>query len=186
MNGITRVVLSVTLALGSLAMAPVAAQAATSCGQAPDGLKTYWRVTNVSKTTQSTGVASDWVWPQHGPANITGSVSDTAEVNASFSVSVGAEAGVIFAKASVEAGVTVGGSWSSTKSWSYAFDVPKDAVYEYRVIQLHSTRTFLATQYRWQYTASAGKCTYSVYKKSTVEAPVTSSSNVWTTQKRKH
>jgi hypothetical protein len=186
MRAVAAAALSLSLSIAGFGIggATPANAATPSCSSAPDGVKSYWTVTSIVKSSKSTGVHSDWVYPKYGPKTVSSSVSATATTSASFSVSVGAEAGVIFAKASVQAGVTVGGSWSDTSTWSYSATYPKDAKHEYREVLYQETRSFKAIKYTWKYNTNTGKCAYLTSVKSNVVAPRTSESVVWKTERR--
>jgi hypothetical protein len=81
---------------------------------------TIYEFDNKSKT-ELVGYTTAWV---ANPITPTLSVGKTIEAHVEFSVSVGAEAGVILAKASTEVGVSVGASVSRTVTEEYQGDKP--------------------------------------------------------------
>jgi hypothetical protein len=56
---------------------------------------------------------------------------------------------VIFASASATFGITVGGSYSKSDSWSYQLKVPADNKNRYRLHQYHYSLTFKVMKKHW-------------------------------------
>lgn len=157
-------------------MAP-AAHARPDCGNIPT---TKWTITNVSKSFKATGVYSNWVHPKHGSMTISYSKSANSAWTGTLSTSITAEAGLIAAKVSATAGVSVAKTWSKTQTWSYSATVKKDPKNQYRLRQRQETRKFTATKYYL-----SASCSYIKQKSGTGEMPrQATSSLVWDTQKR--
>lgn len=156
---------------------------AASCTNPPDGQRQYWAISNITKDRARTGLASNWVHPNHGPKTITYSRSATASTTATAGFATTAEAGVIFAKASAQISVSVAKSWSKTDTWSYSTTVAKNPAYQYRLVQFQETRRFTASLKRWQ--LSNGRCAYVTVKSGRAMMPRTATSSlVWTTERR--
>jgi hypothetical protein len=94
------------------------AQAFAAC---PEVGQVFYSISNGATTWKATNLRSDYLT---GPGTITYSKSTTSTVSASLTGTTSAEAGIIFAKASVSLSVTVGGSYSKSDTWSYAAAVP--------------------------------------------------------------
>jgi hypothetical protein len=156
---------------------------ANPCTMPPDGEATTWSITNMTTGSAETGLASNWL---QGAGSITYSESASASTTATVSASVSAEAGVIFAKASATAGVSLAQQWGATKTWSYTMDTPGAAGTQYQMYQTQETRSFTATQLRYQL-QSSGMCGYSPTGTSgtVTGAPVNSESTlVWQLRER--
>ncbi|MEV4311618.1 hypothetical protein [Actinocrispum sp. NPDC049592] len=113
-------------AAGSLALATFALPTVTGLGAqafavCPEVGQVSYTISNGAKVWQATNLHSDYLT---GPGTITYSKNTTSTVNASITGTTSAEAGVIFAKASVSLSVTVGGSYSKSDTWSYSATVP--------------------------------------------------------------
>ncbi len=147
-----RSVLVVITMLAGLLVAPVAFGASTaSAACAPDGSQTIYVFRNKTVVYQPTNLFSNWAtFPAGG--SITYQQTTTKEVNASMTATVEAEAGVIFAKASTSFGVTIGGSYSKSASWSYTANVPADRTHMYRLHQYHYSLSFEVMKKRWSNT----------------------------------
>ncbi|HEX2689010.1 MAG TPA: hypothetical protein VHN14_20450 [Kofleriaceae bacterium] len=125
---------------------------------------TIYQFSSVRKSALMTNVRSAWA---DGGFTINYQENKTATVNASVTGTVSAEAGIVFAKASASIGVTVGGSWSKSSTWSYSAQVPKGM--EGRIVMYRESRAFLVTKKRFQ-----PPCRYVVvYRNAHVNAPVT-------------
>jgi hypothetical protein len=184
-----RTISAAVAALGTLVsllvtVGVVAAPAAHASCPPPDGTSntTIYKFANKSTTFYPTNIRSDWVyWPHGGTINFT--TTSTSEVNASVTATVSAEAGVIFAKASTSLGVTVGGSWSKSATWSYTANVPSGSGYRYRLHMYHFSVNFDVMKKVWSY----GSCDY-VRAWSRWQhvghAPAKSNSNVWKLDRR--
>lgn len=135
---------AVALMAASVTIAPAAlgggAQALAAC---PEVGNVYYSISNGAKSWLKTNLRSDYL---RGPGTITYNKTATSSVNASVSGTTSAEAGVVFAKASVSLSVTVGGSYSKSDSWSYAAHVA--AGQTKRLQQFKESRSFTAKKTR--------------------------------------
>jgi hypothetical protein len=146
----------------------------------------YYAIKDKVEHRQPTSVYSNWVWPRYGSFTITYNETKSYTNTASVTATVSVKEGVIFASASESIGVTVGASWSQSKSWSYAATVAKDAYHEYRVHLYHKAWSFKVMKV-WSrvcdgqvYRHNAWSSWQSVY-----HAPVKSgSANVWQVDRR--
>lgn len=102
-----------------------------------------YQISNGAKAWMKTNLRSDYL---RGPGTITYNKTTTSTVNASITGTTSAEAGVIFAKASVSLSVTVGASYSKADSWSYAATVPAGKTM--RLQQYKEGRSFTVLKYR--------------------------------------
>jgi hypothetical protein len=93
-------------------------QAFASC---PEVGQVSYSISNGAQSWLPTNLVSDYL---KGPGTISYSKSATSTVSASVAGTTSAEAGIIFAKASVSLTVTVGGSYSKADTWSYSKPVP--------------------------------------------------------------
>ncbi|WP_162829980.1 hypothetical protein [Amycolatopsis palatopharyngis] len=116
------------------------AQAFAAC---PEVGNVYYSISNGAKSWLKTNLRSDYL---RGPGTITYNKTTTSSVNASVSGTTSAEAGVVFAKASVSLSVTVGGSYAKSDSWSYAAHV--SAGQTKRLQQYKESRSFTAKKTR--------------------------------------
>lgn len=171
----------VTLLASLLVPIAVAGPASAQC--APDGPKVIYKISDKNFVYYPTNVRSDWAsWPRGG--TITYQQTKTMEANASVTATVSAEAGAIFASASVSAGVTVGGSYSQSKTWSYSANVPADKDHKYRLHAYHYALNFKVTKYQW---VGGSTCDYKVaahYPQRVHHAPAKSANNIWKLDKR--
>ncbi len=122
-----------------------------------------------SKAWLATNLRSDFL---RGPGTITYSKTATSTVNASITGTTSAEAGIIFAKASVSLAVTVGASYSKADTWSYAATVPAGKVM--RLQQYKEGRAFTVRKYR-----IVPPCTTKYLWTKKVSAPVKNASYLW-------
>lgn len=151
--------------------------APTSAACAPNPGKGY-KITNKSTVQKSTNLHSDWMYDHLG-GNLTYNATSTAEVNASGTAGVEAEAGAIFAKASASFSVTVGGSWSRSSSWEYSIPAKNKAgKTKVRMTMFHESKKFKVRKYTYRYNANCKYVEKTVWTKWMV-APVKSNSNVW-------
>jgi len=157
--------------VGSLAATQVA-QARVQCSTE----RYAYRFSNVHTEYLPTTVKSDWL---RGPGSISYTKTKTAEVNASVTAEVGAEAGVVFAKASASIGTTVGGSYAKSQTWSYSLNVPAGKTA--RMVLSHEARGFTVTKV--QLDAGGCKAVRTIYS-SNVVAPIKANVNVWGLQYR--
>lgn len=122
-----------------------------------------------SRSWLATNLRSDYL---RGPGTITYNKTATSTVNASITGTTSAEAGVIFAKASVSLAVSVGASYAKSDSWSYASTVPAGKVL--RLQQYKEARTFTVRKYR-----IVPPCTTKYLWTKKVSAPVKNASYLW-------
>jgi hypothetical protein len=87
-----------------------------------DNPNIIYSFTGKQYTKLPTNVYTPWL---QGPHSISLSQTTTATATAQVTATVSAEAGVVFAKASTSLGVTVGGSWSKSTTWTATASVPK-------------------------------------------------------------
>ena len=122
-----------------------------------------------SRSWLATNLRSDYL---RGPGTITYNKTATSTVNASITGTTSAEAGVIFAKASVSLAVSVGASYAKSDSWSYAATVPAGKVL--RLQQYKEARTFTVRKYH-----IVPPCTTKYLWTKKVSAPVKNASYLW-------
>jgi hypothetical protein len=149
----------------ALAALPVVSTAGTPAAAACAEVgQISYAVSSPAKTWLPTNLRSDYL---KGPGTITYSKTTTSTVSASITGTTSVEAGVIFAKASASIGVTVGGSYSKSGSWSYSATVPKG---ETKRLQQHKEgRQFTVKKKR-----IVAPCNVQAVWTKTVKAPVTS------------
>ncbi|MFI2430751.1 hypothetical protein [Streptomyces sp. NPDC018693] len=155
----------------TLAAAPASAACAPSPGKG-------YRITNKSTVSKPTNLHSEWMYDNLG-GTLTYNEAKTAEVNASGTAGIEAEAGAIFAKASTSFSVTVGGSWSKTSNWTYSIPAKNKAgKTKVRMTMFHESKKFKATKYTYYYD---GNCKYheKIVWSKWITAPVKKNSNVW-------
>jgi len=157
--------------VGSLAATQVA-QARPYCSNE----RYAYRFSNVHREYLPTNVKSDWL---RGPGSISYTKTKTAEANASVTAEVGAEAGVVFAKASASIGTTVGGSYAKSQTWSYSLNVPSGKTA--RMVLFHEARGFTVTKV--QLDAGGCRAVRTIYS-SNVVAPIKANVNVWALEYR--
>ena len=159
---------SAALAAAGFLVLP-AAPASAMCADAGE---VYYKISDVHKSRQATNLKSDYL---RGPGTISYSKNKTASVSATGTVTVGAEAGVIFAKASASASVSLGGTWTHGGTWSYSKPVPKKKTA--RLVMYHESRKFTVKKYQLD-----GRC-HGIKKWTRhVNAPVKKSANIWDLQ----
>jgi len=128
-----------------------------------------YAISNGSRTWMATNLRSDYL---RGPGTITYSKTATSTVNASITGTTSAEAGVIFAKASVSLAVSVGASYSKSDTWSYAATVPAGKAM--RLQQYKEGRAFTVRKYH-----IVPPCTTKYLWTKKVSAPVKNASYLW-------
>ena len=143
-----RVLVPLTGLLAGLVVPVLTASPAGAQCAPPDGAEVTYRISDTSFAYHPTNVHSDRVSLRHG-GSITDSESRTVRVSASMTLTVSAEVGVVFAKASTSVRVTVGGSCAKSGTWSYTADVPADTQDEYRLHAYRYAVRFAMTKYRW-------------------------------------
>src|SRR5205085_2653779 len=99
----------------------------------------------------------------------------TGTVSGSVTGTASAEAGVIFAKASVSIGVTVGASWSKSDTWSYSKPVPSGKTA--RLVMWHESRKMTVTKKQ-----IVAPCNVKTVWTRSAQAPVKANLNVWDLQ----
>ncbi|ONI76067.1 hypothetical protein ALI144C_35800 [Actinosynnema sp. ALI-1.44] len=154
---------------GLLAPAVVGAgfQASAAC---PEVGQVSYSFSGVSKAWLPTSLRSDYLT---GPGSITFSRNTTSSVNASITGTTSAEAGVIFAKASVSIGITVGASYSRSDTWSYTANVPSGQTK--RLQQFKEARKMTVKK-----TQIVAPCNVKTVWTKTATAPVKSNTYKWT------
>lgn len=140
-----------------------------------DADHTIYEFKNVTTTDRATNIAGDWM-----EAGMTASYSKsaTATLSASMTATVSAEAGIVFAKASASLGVTVGGSYARTQTWTYT-SRPVPSGKEGRLVMYHEGRRFTVVK-----KVLRSPCTYVQVYAQTVDAPIKSGGNFWKLQLR--
>jgi hypothetical protein len=173
--------LSTALAAVVISGGTIAAAAPANAGaQGCDSNGTYYAIINKKTVNKPTNVYSDWGRPG---IRITYSKTKEATKKAEGTATVGADAGVIFAKASTSFGVTVGKSWSQSDTWSYAATVAKKpGKTKGRLMMYHESKSFTAHKYR-VYTGPGGTCkTETIYKKPGIAPVKKNDRNLWAIQ----
>ncbi|MFC8626733.1 hypothetical protein [Streptomyces anulatus] len=156
---------------GLVAGAAAPASAAPNCGDT-----TQYSIGNKKTVWRTTQVHSDWAKPG---VTISYAKNKTGSVTATGTATLGAEAGVVFSKASASFSVSVGKTWSKSDTWTYSAKVKKKAGKSRgRLMMYHQAKGFSVTKWRW--VPSATSCKKKVYwKKSNIVAPVKKNSNLW-------
>lgn len=152
--------------LFGVAPATSAFAACTEVGQV------FYSFSNVTTSRLLSNLRSDYL---RGPGTITYTKTTTGTASASMTGTVSAEAGVVFAKASASIGVTVGGSWSKSDTWSYSKPVPSGTTA--RLVMWHESRKFTVKKER-----VVAPCNLQTVYVETVNAPRTANINVWDLQ----
>lgn len=160
------------LSAGVVAVSAAPASAGAACESSPiytiGNKKTVWRATQVH---------SDWAKPG---VTISYAKNKTGSWTATGTATVGAEAGVIFAKASTSFSVSVGKTWSKSDTWTYAATVKKKSGKSRgRLMMYHEAKGFSVTKYRMVPKSTGGCKKEKIWKKSNNVAPVKKSSNLW-------
>ncbi|MFJ2112444.1 hypothetical protein ACIOEX_11220 [Streptomyces sp. NPDC087850] len=161
---------------GTIALGVTPASAAAACDKSPN-----YSISKKSTVWRATNLHSDWVRPG---IEIQYSKSATGTWSATGSATVGAEAGVIFAKAEVSFGVELTRSWEKSGSWSYTATPKKKAGKTMgRLMMHHSAKSFTVT--KWNMVSSgANKCKKRVLYTKTGVVPVKRNENLWGIQYR--
>ncbi|MFF8592172.1 hypothetical protein ACF061_12115 [Streptomyces sp. NPDC015220] len=160
------------LSAGAVAVSTTPAAAGAMCDTSPiysiGDKKTVWRATNVH---------SDWAKPG---VTISYAKNKTGSWTATGTATVGAEAGVIFAKASTSFSVSLGKTWSKSDTWTYSATVKKKkGKSRGRLMMYHEARGFSVTKYRFEPKAGGTCKKVKLWKKSNNVAPVKKNSNLW-------
>ena len=179
-------VMVLILALLGAVITPVIAAAPASARPICDTPYATYSITGKSFTYYPTNVYSAWASFRKG-GTINYSSAKTLSVSASVTATVSAEAGVIFAKASTSLGITVGGSYSHSKTWSYTANVPATTKYKYRLHAYRYAANFTVTKK----VLNQSNCRYTIargYPAKVYHAPPKSSADkyiVWRLDKAK-
>ncbi|WP_329122342.1 hypothetical protein [Streptomyces sp. NBC_01465] len=163
------------LGAGTVVLAATPASAHPDCESnhyyyAISGKKTVWKATNVHSDWARKGVTISYAKNKTGTWTATGTAT------------VGADAGVIFAKVSTSFSVSVGKSWAKSDTWTYSATVgkPPAGKSKGRLMMYHEAKGFTVTKYH--YLPNSTSCYKSnVYKKSGT-APVKRNNNLWAIQ----
>ncbi|MFJ6630841.1 hypothetical protein ACIQMR_05415 [Streptomyces sp. NPDC091376] len=141
-----------------------------------DNTGTFISIINKKTTWKRTNVHSDWAQPG---INIRYSKTKEATFKAEGTATIGADAGVVFAKANVSFSGTLGKSWSQSDSWSYSGTVQrKPGKTKGRLMMFHEAKSFTAHKYRVT-NGTGGQCkSTTVYKKAGTY-PVKKNVNTW-------
>ncbi|MBO4162851.1 MULTISPECIES: hypothetical protein [Micromonospora] len=136
-----------------------------------EGENPLYTFTNISKSTRPTDVYSAYIT---GPGTISYSENETANVAATASATVSAEAGVVFAKASTSIGVSVTAGRSWTAGFSYALEVPSGQRRRMRLFQ--ESRSFVVKKQTW----NVAQCKFLTnYSGASANAPRTARVDEW-------
>ncbi|WP_149185151.1 hypothetical protein [Streptomyces sp. TRM49041] len=137
---------------------------------------TYYSIINKKTVWKPTNVHSDWAKPG---VTISYAKNKTGTWSATGTATVGADAGVVFAKASTSFSVAVGKSWSQSDTWTYAATVQKKkGKTRGRLMMYHESKSFTAHKYR-VVTGAGGACKTKTVYKANITAPVKKNSNLW-------
>lgn len=146
---------------------------ANAAGVSPDSCApeaAIYRFTSIVNSSRPTNLKSAYIT---GPGTIGYSRNTTATASASMTATVGAEAGIVFAKASASVGATVGASYSVANTFSYTLNVPSGQV---RAMQLfQGSKSFVVTKQTFQ----QGTCQYTTTYSSRTDAPRTTEYDAW-------
>ncbi|MFB9906361.1 hypothetical protein [Allokutzneria oryzae] len=164
-TAVTSTALALTAVVGPAA-AGIGAQALAAC---PEVGQNFYAISNGKVAWKATNLRSDYLT---GPGAITYSKNSTSETNASLTGTTTAEAGAIFAKASVSLGVQVGKSWSKGDTWSYRADVPAGKTM--RLQQFKEARSFTVKK-----TTIVAPCNVKTVWTKSVVAPVKNNNFKW-------
>lgn len=166
---------AVVISGGTIVAASPAQAGALGC----DSSGTYISIINKKTLWKATNVHSDWARPG---VTISYAKNKTGSWTATGTATVGSEAGLIFAKASVSFDVTVGRTWIKSDTWTYSATVKrKPGKNKGRLMLFHEAKSFTAHKYL-VYTGTGGVCkTKTIYNKRGV-TPVKRNNNVWGVQ----
>ncbi|MFC9755890.1 hypothetical protein [Streptomyces sp. NPDC056921] len=106
----------------------------------------------------------------------------TGSWTATGTATVGAEAGVIFAKASTSFSVAIGKTWSKSDTWTYSAKVEKKkkkGKTRGRLMMYHEAKGFSVTKSHLEPKPGGGCKKVTNWKKPDNVAPVKKSSNLW-------
>ncbi|MFJ9846125.1 hypothetical protein ACIRYZ_37945 [Kitasatospora sp. NPDC101155] len=152
------------LTVSGLVATAVPASARTIC----DGGYSY-KFSNESTVWEPTNVHSDWAQPG---ITITYNKTTTGTWSATGTATVGADAGVIFAKVSTQLSFSVGRQWSKTDSWSYSGTVRGNQ--RGRLMMYHKAASFTVSKIE-QYTNCRTSTVYTTH----MTAPAAENDNTW-------
>jgi hypothetical protein len=139
---------------------------------------TSYQIYNKSTVYKGTNLASTWTYIKD-TQSIAYSSTKTGTLTASGTATVGADAGVIFAKASTSFSVTVGKSWAKSDSWTYTLKPQKKkGKTKVRMRLYHEAKKFTVRKYTWQDTPKCTTKETTKYRK-TITAPVKRNNNIW-------
>lgn len=155
---IPRIACIVAIAAGAWLVPVRSANAVPVC----DAPRVKYEFMKPQKSKLLTTAMGRWT---RAPVDASLTVGRTATVNASITGTVTAEAGVIFAKASTQPGITVGGSyaWQTSETWSEKVPAGREA----RIVIYHDSLAFKVN--KQQLTAD---CRYENAGHATVNTPV--------------
>lgn len=141
-----------------------------------DNTGTHIAIINKKTVWKHTNVHSDWARPG---ITITYAKTKEGTLKAEGTATVGAEAGVIFSKASASFSATLGKSWSRSERWTYSGTVQrKQGTTKGRLIMSHEGRKFTAHKYRVS-NGPGGTCKVKTIYKKPGTYPVKKNSNMW-------
>ncbi|MEU6239931.1 hypothetical protein [Streptomyces sp. NPDC047024] len=157
---------------GAVAVSASPAAAGIDCGRDP-----IYSISNKKTVWEPTNVHSDWAKPG---VTISYAKNKTGSWTATGTATIGAEAGVIFAKASTSFSVSVGKTWSKSDTWTYAAKVEKKSgKSKGRLMMYHEAKGFSVTKFRLVANGQQ-KCVKStIWKKNGIVAPVKRNNNLW-------
>ncbi|MCD9902221.1 hypothetical protein ACFWVT_20170 [Streptomyces cyaneofuscatus] len=167
----------ISIALSTAVLSGGFVALASPASAACDDTGTKFSIINKKTVWKNTNLHSDWGKPG---VTLRYDKTKSATLSASGTAEVGADAGVIFAKASASFGVTVGKSWTKGDTWSYSATVKKKkGKTRGRLMMQHEAKQFTAHKYKVS-TGAGGTCkTKTVYKKK-ITAPVKKDrQNLW-------
>ncbi|WP_245687287.1 hypothetical protein [Streptacidiphilus griseoplanus] len=151
----------------------VFAQAASAATPVACDPGTYYSISNKHTVWEPTNLYSDW-----GAPGVTLTYNKTASGtwSATGTATVGADAGVIFAKASTSFSVAIGKQWTRSSSWTYSATVKKVAgKTRGRLRMYHEARGFTVKKVQRDRLCRTTKVYYTV----NIVAPIKANSNLW-------
>lgn len=158
-----------------------------SAACAPDPVRKY-AISKKSTVYRGTNLKSTWM-DMRSASEVTVSYNKSSTATASVSGTAGieAEAGVIFTKASTSFSVTVGGEWSSSKSWNYEMKAKKvKGKNQVRMRLYHEAKKFrVGKSITTTKPSCKGKTTKHVWTKTIVAPTKRSSNDFWRLEYRK-
>lgn len=136
--------LPITATAANAAPAPASAASSSVAQSACTGWISGYKFRDEIRTLRPTSLEGQWLYPNNGSLSAVYNQTSSYTMSVSGTVTLTGDASAIFAGASASIGVTVGGTWSQSKSWSYSVTVARDPKHMYRLHLYHAVWGFQA------------------------------------------